>query len=315
MVRTALVFPGQGAQSAGMGRGLVDLPAVAEVVEECSAQSALPILEYVLNTPDAVLRETERAQPAIFALSVGLARAALDAGVRPVAFAGHSIGHFAALAVSGALRQDDAARLIAERGRLMAAGGARRPGGMGVVHGLDSRTVADALDASGLPLWPAVINLPRQVAVSGDRCALDEGRRLLTGLGGRWRRLNVSGAFHSPLLDEEAEEFAAVVDTLDVGVPSAPVLRNRDGAALTRPECIREDLKRHMTGPVRWVAVMESLFDSAAELVVEAGPGRVLTGLARRHTRSLPIMSTETPCALRHAVQAATRAHTQEDYR
>ena len=314
-MRTALVFPGQGAQSAGMGRGLVNLPAVTETVEQCSAQSALPILGYLLNTPDAELCATERAQPAIFALSVGLARAVLDAGVRPVLFAGHSIGHFAALTVSGALRPDDAARLIAERGRLMAAAGARRPGGMGVVLGLDSRTVVDTLDTSGLPLWPAVINLPRQITVSGDRNALEEGRRLFTGIGGRWRTLNVSGAFHSPLLEDEAEQFAILAETLEIAVPSAPILRNRDGAMLIQPECIREDLKRHMTGPVRWVAVMERLFDAGLGLVIETGPGRVLTGLIRRHARGLPIVSTETPCALHRAVQAATATHSKEDGR
>ena len=314
MVKTALVFPGQGTQSAGMGRGLVDLPAVAETIEQCAGDTALPIRDFVLNTPDAALRETERAQPAIFALSFGLARAVLDAGVRPALFAGHSIGHFAALAVSGALRPGDAARLIAERGRLMAAGGARRPGGMGVVQGLDDRTVSEALDASGLPLWPAVVNLPRQITVSGDRGAIDEGRRLFTALGGRWRTLNVSGAFHSPLLATEAEEFAALAETLDVATPAAPILRNRDGAALTRPECVREDLKRHMTGPVRWVAVMEALLDSGTELVIEVGPGRVLTSLIRRHLRGLAVMSTETPCALYRAVEAAT-ADQPEDFR
>ena len=313
MVKTALVFPGQGTQSAGMGRGLTDLPAVAETIERCADVTSLPMLDLVLNATDAALRETERAQPAIFALSVGLARAVLDAGVRPALFAGHSSGHFAALAASGALRPEDAARLIAERGRLMAAGGARRPGGMGVVLGLDSRTVSEALDASGLPLWPAVVNLPRQITVSGDRGALARGRCLLTGLGGRWRTLNVSGAFHSPLLDEEAEEFAALVETLDIGEPSAPILGNRDGAALTRPECIREDLKRHMTGTVGWVAVMETLLDAGTGLVVEAGPGRVLTGFIRRYARGLPVMSTETPCALHRAVQAAGAAHAEED--
>ena len=315
MVTTALVFPGQGTQFAGMGRGLMDLPAVAATVEQCSAQTGLPILEYVLNTPDTALRETERAQPAIFALSVGLARALLDEGVRPALLAGHSIGHFTALAVSGALQPGDAARLIAQRGRLMAAGGRRRPGGMGVVHGLDSRTVTEVIEESGLAVWPAVVNLPRQITVSGDRDALEEARRLFTGLGGRWRKLNVSGAFHSPLLDEEAADFAALVDTLEIGQPSAPILRNSDGAALTRPECIREDLKRHMTGPVHWVAVMEALLDAGTGLVIEAGPGKVLTGLTKRYARGLPVMSTDTPCALHRAVQAATADQYKEDCR
>lgn len=314
-MKTTLVFPGQGTQSAGMGRGLVNLPAVAETIEQCAVDTALPLMDFVLNTPDAALRETERAQPAIFALSFGLARAVIDAGVRPTLFAGHSIGHFTALAVSGALRPGDAARLIAERGRLMASGGARRPGGMGVVHGLDNRTVTEALDASGLPLWSAVVNLPRQITVSGDRRALDEGRRLLTALGGRWHTLNVSGAFHSPLLDTEAEEFAALVETLDIAKPSAPILRNRDGAALTRPESIREDLKRHMTGSVRWVAVMDTLLESGTGLVIEAGPGKVLTGLVKRHVRGLAVMSTESPSALRRAVEAAAADRQKEERR
>ena len=315
MVRTALIFPGQGTQSEGMGRGLTALPTVAETIEQCSVHTSLPILEFVRDTPDAELRETERAQPAIFALSVGIARTVLDRGVRPALFAGHSVGHLAALVVSGALRLDQAARLVAQRGRLMAAGGRRRPGGMGVVHGLDSRTVADALGASGLELWPAVINLPRQITVSGERGALEEGRRLLTGLGGRWRALNVSGAFHSPLLDAEDRELAALVDALDIGEPSAPILRNCDATSLTRPRCIREDLKRHMTGLVHWVAAMDALRGAGIGLAIEAGPGRVLAGLMKRHARALPVMSTDSPCALDRATRAAITDRPEEDHR
>ena len=312
MVRTALIFPGQGTQSAGMGRGLVDLPPVIETIEQCARDMDLPLRDFVLNTADAALRATDRAQPAIFSLSFGLARAVLDAGVRPSLFAGHSIGHFAALAASGALRPGDAARLVAARGRIMAAGGNRRPGGMGVVLGLDSRTVGEALETSGLPLWPAVVNLPRQITVSGDRRALDEGRRLFAALGGRWRTLNVSGAFHSPLLGDEAAEFAALVQTLDIATPSTPVLRNRDGARLSRPQCIREDLKRHMTGPVHWVAVMEALLHDGTEFVIETGPGKVLTGLLKRHVHGLPVMGTETPGALRRAIESAAALSSEE---
>ena len=314
MVSTAFVFPGQGSQYAGMGRRLMQLPAVAAALEECAAATALPTLDYVLDTPDAALCETERAQPAIFALSVGLARALLDEGVRPALFAGHSVGHFTALAASGALGLGDAARLVARRGRLMAAGGRRRPGGMGVVQGLDAWTVAEVLRQCNLPLWPANVNLPRQTAVSGERAALDEARIVFTDLGGRWRRLNVSGAFHSPLLDEEAAHFAALVDALDISEPRAPVLRNRDGVPLTRPEGIREDLKGHMTGPVRWVAVMDALRAAGVRLALEAGPGAVLTRLMKRYARDLPVMSTDSPRSLARAVRAAN-AEPQESRR
>ena len=304
MVSTALVFPGQGSQRAGMGRGPMALPEVAAAVEECARESGLPMVDYILNASDAFLRETEHAQPAIFALSVGLARTLLEAGVRPVVLAGHSIGHFAALAVSGAVRLGEAARLVALRGRLMAAGGRRRSGGMAVVSDLDGRTVTKALAESGLPLWPAAINLADQVTVAGDRGALEEAGALLAGLGGRWRALNVSGAFHCPLLDVEAAEFAAEVDAIDIGEPSAPILRNLDGATMVRPGCIRADLRRHMTAPVHWVAVMDALLGARVELVVEAGPGKVLTGLARRHTRDLTALSTGDPRSVRRALQA-----------
>ena len=304
MVTSALVFPGQGSQYAGMGRGLMELPAVAATVEECSRETALPIGEYVLSASDAELRDTEHAQPAIFALSVGIARALLREGASPVLLAGHSIGHFAALAVSGALRVGVAARLVASRARLMAAGGRRRSGGMGVVVGLDDVRVAQALAESGLSLWPAAINLTDQVTVSGDRYALEDARRLLAGLGGRWRTLNVSGAFHSPLLEEEAAEFATEVDMVDLGDAGIPVLRNRDGARMHRAGCIRVDLRRHMIAPVHWVAVMQTLLDTGVELVLEAGPGKVLTGLMRRHSRRVVAMSTDKPRSLHRAVQA-----------
>ena len=305
MVSTAILFPGQGAQFFGMGRKLIGLRRVVETLEECADASSLPIMDYVLKTPDAVLRETNRAQPAIFALSVSLARILLDEGVKPGLYAGHSIGHFSALVISGSLRLSDAAHLVAERGRLMAASGKRRPGGMGVVHTLDEQTVTEAIEKSGLPLWSANFNLLDQIVVSGERGALEKARALFTDLGGRWCSLNVSGAFHSPLLDAEAAEFAATVETIEVGTPSVPVLRNCDGMALTRAETVRKDLKRHMMAPVRWTAVMDAMRKAGITLGFEAGPGRVLTGLMMRHVPALSVMSTGTPALLQRAVQAA----------
>ncbi len=305
-MKTAILFPGQGSQSAGMGRRLLDFPQVISTIEECADATNLPLVDYVLHTPDTLLLETERAQPAIFALSVGVARVLLDKGIRPVLFAGHSLGHFSALAVAGVIELTVAAKLVASRGEIMSRADQRCPGGMAVVQNISAEAVMDVLKEAGLSLWVANCNLYDQIVISGCKKALKSAKRLFGDLGGRWTQLNVSGAFHSPLLDEEAAEFSVLIDDVEIRLPSVPVLCNSNGSVLESVSAIREDLKSHMTSLVRWVAVMDKLSEKGITLAIESGPGNILKGLMMHHDRNIQAMSTITRESINRAIKMTT---------
>jgi len=309
-----MLFPGQGSQKAGMGRRLLDLPQVADTVAACEVATDLPLLDYICRTPDAVLRETNKAQPAIFALSVGIARVMLDEGVQPTLFAGHSLGHFTALAVSGAIKLSDAAKLVAARGELMAKNGLRCAGGMGVVQNIDEKIIADTLQQSGLSLWIANCNLKDQVVISGLKEDLEFARKLFSGLGGCWTALNVSGAFHSPLLDDEAVKFSALIDRVVIQQPFAPLLSNSTGELSQDTNAIRDDLKQHMTGAVNWIFVMDKLSEIGITIGIESGPGKILTGLMMRHNRDIQMMNTVTPTLISRAVNTIKRNVRENQY-
>ncbi|MCW8166676.1 ACP S-malonyltransferase [Verminephrobacter aporrectodeae subsp. tuberculatae] len=303
-MRITFLFPGQGSQCAGMGRALIEQQSVARAVIEAAADACgLPLLDYCLKTSDAALRATERAQPALFALGLAIATALREQGVpAPAVYGGHSLGHFTALAASGALSPHDTARLVAARSQLMAKAGARCAGGMTVA--LD--TPNDALDAalleSGLRIWRANDNLPGQTVLSGAAEDLPTAEALIAACGGRFKRLNVSGAFHSPLLDEEAAQFAELVNALPFATPHAAVVRNRDGELMYDAATLRADLRSHMTAPVRWVAVMDNLRRQGLVGGIECGPGKVLKGLMLQYVPGLPVFESENPRAFSRAL-------------
>lgn len=301
-MKIAMLFPGQGSQTAGMGRKLLELHQVVDKINACSDIASLPLIDYVLHLSDAALRETERSQPAIFALSVGIAQVLLDKGVVPFLFAGHSLGHFTALAVSGAIELSSATKLVASRSALMAKSKYRCNGGMGAVQNLQAHNVLEALQKLGLSLWIANYNLIDQFVISGYKEDLKTARKILTEMGGRWTTLNVSGAFHSPMLHKEAEEFSFLIDAVEIQEPSAPLVCNKTGELLKDPKVIRDNLKKHMVTSVNWVAVMDKLGATDISFAIESGPGKTLTGLMMRHNRNIHAMNTTTPLLISRAV-------------
>ncbi len=228
---------------------------------------------------EELIRPTEIAQPALVFTEVVLA-AALPGDLDVVAVAGHSVGELAALAAAGALDPEAALRLAVERGRLMAA---MREGTMAAVLGLDAEAVARLCAGSGGTVVVANLNAPGQVVVSGSVEAV-------AGLSARAREagarrvipLRVSGAFHSPLMADAAADFVRVLDGIDMRAPAVPVIANVDASPVTSAAGLRERLGRQMVSAVRWSDSVERLVELGADVLVEIGPGEVLTGLARR---------------------------------
>jgi [acyl-carrier-protein] S-malonyltransferase len=266
--QVAILFPGQGSQSAGMDAGLRDDPLMVRG------------LELLGFDPFARLDEgTRYQQPALFLCSV---IAWERSGIAdPVAAAGHSLGEYAALVAAGAIDFDAAVRLVALRGDAMARAG-EAPGGEGsmvAVLGEDDEAVHAAAREHGLTV--ANDNAPGQLVLSGPIAGIEavEAGPLRT------RRLYVSGAFHSPLMAPAAEELAAALEEVEVREPRFPVLSNGTAAPF---EDVRAELVENLLSPVRWRETVLALRDRGAEDFVELGPGRVLSGLVKRILREAP---------------------------
>lgn len=303
-MKTAWIFPGQGAQTARMGQKFLGRAVFETVLDTIDEVSGRPVRDFVLEMGEPELRRTDRAQLAIFAMSMGIAACLREEGLSPYIAAGHSLGHFSALTAVGALGLEEATLLVATRGQLMLYSGERRQGGMSVVQGLDAHAVETALRSAGVQVWLANLNLAEQIVVSGAAEDMDRTRLAIAEAGGKWIALNVSGAFHSPLLDNEARFFADKIADLDLRDPDCPVISNATGDLLDSAESIRADLVGHMTGQVCWCAVMDHIAALRPDQVIEIGPGKVLTGLFLRHAPEYRPLSTGLPTLLERAIQA-----------
>jgi [acyl-carrier-protein] S-malonyltransferase len=282
-----LLFPGQGSQKTGMGADLAAAhPAARAVFDAADTVLGMPLGRLCFEGPDEELTRTQNAQPALLAHGAAawaVVREAIGPSVR--AAAGHSLGEFTAYHAAGALPLEDAVRIVRRRGELMAQSGAERPGAMAAILGLDESAVEAACrDAAGSGIVvPANYNAPDQLVISGEIAAVEEAMRLAKEAGAkRVIRLNVSGAFHSPLMAVAAGGFRAALDGA-MGIPSVPVYANvtaqpvRDGGTAARL------LVEQLASPVRWTATIRALVaEWPGALFIELGPGAVLANLVRR---------------------------------
>lgn len=293
MQRYAYVFPGQGSQSVGMGRALVEgSPAAAAVFQEADSVLDEPISRLAWEGPADELDRTENAQPALLATSLAYLGALrerwseLDIDVPPAAFAaGHSMGQYSALVAAGVISLADGLRLVRERGRLMQSSGAGRDGAMAAIIGLDEARLPELIAAAsaGGTFGVANRNAPGQVVVSGERVAIEAATEIAKDLGARKVIvLPVSVAAHSPLMAEAAAAMHDVLATVPFADPATPLLANADAHSLTDGEACRAELVDHLTAGVDWVAAVERMAGAGVTTFIEVGPGRVLTGLIKR---------------------------------
>ncbi|MDB4905691.1 MAG: malonyl CoA-acyl carrier protein transacylase [Gemmatimonadetes bacterium] len=284
-----LLFPGQGSQKPGMGKDLAAaFPAARAAFESVDAALGVPLSQLCFEGPADELTLTHNAQPALLAHGAAawaVVRDVMHSRVR--AAAGHSLGEFTAYHAAGALTLEAAARLVRRRGELMLESGTRRPGAMAALLGDLATPVEDvcarATAEAGLCV-PANYNCPGQVVISGEEAGVERGMVLAKEAGAkRAIRLNVSGAFHSPLMEGAAEGLAVAIAGSQLSTPDFPVYSNVSGEPVTDPARAAGLLRQQLTSSVRWTDEVLALARAWPDATwVEMGPGSVLAGLVKK---------------------------------
>jgi len=296
MAKTAYIFPGQGSQYAGMGKGAFEgSPAARAVFEEADRVLGFDLSGLCFSGSEESLRLTENTQPAILTVSVAVLRILQERGFAPDFVAGHSLGEYSALVCAGALTLGDAVKIVRKRGRYMQEAVPPGKGTMAAVLGLTADQVAECCrEASALGVVaPANFNAPEQIVIAGDAAAVQKASEILRGKGAkRVLPLQVSAPFHCALMMPAQERLAADLAALELRDLSMPLICNVDAREVTRGASAREALVRQVCGPVRWVESIKRLIELGADRFVEVGPGRVLTGLVKKiepRARTFPV--------------------------
>lgn len=287
----AYVFPGQGAQFVGMGKDLYDQSAEAkELFERANEILGFRITDIMFQGTDEDLKQTKVTQPAIFLHSVILAKVMVD--FAPEMVAGHSLGEFSALVSAGALTFEDGLKLVAARANAMQKACEIQPSTMAAILGLDDFTVEDICQRVSDVVVPANYNCPGQLVISGSIEGVDRACELLTEAGAkRALKLNVGGAFHSPLMEAARAELQTAIESTEIKKPVCPVYQNIDAKPYTDPEEIKKNLISQLTGAVRWTQTVQHMLKDGATSFTEVGPGNVLQGLVKKVDRSVETKS------------------------
>ena len=264
-----------------MGKDIYDnVPKAKELFERANEILGFRITDIMFAGTPEELKQTKVTQPAVFLHSVILALA-LD--VKPDAVAGHSLGEFSALVVSGALSFEDGLKLVSKRAMAMQKCCEQQPGGMAAVLGLDDKSVEDICASVDGVVIGANYNCPGQLVISGADAAVDEACEKLKAVGARRAlRLPVGGAFHSPLMEPARQELEAAIAEAQFMTPVCPVYQNVDALPYTDPESIKANLIAQLTAPVRWTQIVEKMIADGVTEFSELGPGNVLQGLVKK---------------------------------
>lgn len=288
----AIVFPGQGSQSVGM---LAELAAehsqVIDTFEQASDVLGYDLWQLVQDGPADELNETDKTQPAMLAAGVAVWRLwQAGGGADPALMAGHSLGEYTALVCAGALDYQDAVSLVAERGRCMQSAVPVGTGAMAALLGLDDVAVQAVCEqaAEGEVVSAVNFNSPGQVVIAGQTEAVQRAMALAKESGAkRAVQLPVSVPSHCALMQPAAEAFAKHLDAASITTPSIRVMQNVDALLHDDPGRIRENLNKQLYSPVQWVRSVQAMHEQGVSRIVEAGPGKVLTGLCKRIDKSI----------------------------
>jgi [acyl-carrier-protein] S-malonyltransferase len=309
-LKCAFVFPGQGSQSVGMLASLAEAePCVGDTFGEASEVLGYDLWQLCQAGPDTELNATERTQPAMLTAGVAAWRAwQAHGGADPAVMAGHSLGEITALVCARAIAFRDAVALVQFRGRAMQEAVPRGVGAMAAIIGLADAQVEEAcVEAAGDQVVVAAnFNSPGQVVIAGHAAAVARASEACKARGAaRAVPLPVSGPFHSPLMRPAADRLRERLAGLQVDAPRVPVMAF-DAGLHDSPDAVRDGLYRQLFNPVRWSAIMRSMIEDGLSHVVEAGPGKVLSGLARRAEggKALSVFQLDSPEALAKALAA-----------
>jgi [acyl-carrier-protein] S-malonyltransferase len=286
MERIAFIFPGQGSQAVGMAQDLYEVSVlVREIYERASEAIQLDLAKLSFEGPEEDLRKTVNTQPALLVASVAAHTLIVERGIEPWAVAGHSLGEYSALVAARTLTLEDAVIAVRERGRLMYEAGLERPGTMAAIIGLsesDVEQIVREARADGI-VQIANLNAPTQIVISGEVAAVKSAMDLAaTRNARRVIPLNVSGAFHSDLLESARVGLGEALSRTAFAKPQSLFVSNVTGTAVEEPSEIRDGLALQIVRPVRWMECVRALVNRKASFFVEVGPGNVLRGLMRK---------------------------------
>jgi len=307
VMKTAFVFPGQGAQAPGMGRDLATtLPVSREIFATADQALAFEISALCFEGSAGDLALTENTQPAVLTVSVAAWCALAARGVEPQATAGHSLGEYSAHVAAGTISFADAVRAVRARGRFMQEAVPVGHGAMAAILGLDLEKVREVCDAVAdhQIVEAANINAPGQVVLAGHAGAVQRAIAACRAAGARRAvELDVSAPFHSSLMKPAADRLAPILEEIPFSDPGVPVYTNVDAEPVTRGEAARDALLRQVTAPVRWHELVERMAADGFDTFVEIGPGKVLSGLTRRIRRDLKTVQVSDPEGVDRAVE------------
>lgn len=287
----AYIFPGQGAQFSGMGKELYENEVARNLFEKANEIIGFRISDIMFSGTDEELKQTKVTQPAIFLHSVILAKTLGDA-FKPDMVAGHSLGEFSALVAANALSFEDGLKLVITRANAMQKACELQPSTMAAILGLENEVVENVCTGIDAVVVAANYNCPGQIVISGSIEGVDLACQKLTEAGAkRALKLNVGGAFHSPLMEPARVELQEAIEKVSIQPPVCPIYQNVDPQPNTDPEKIKANLITQLTGAVKWTQTVERMIADGADEFIEVGPGNVLQGLVKKVSRTVQTSS------------------------
>ena len=288
----AFVFPGQGAQFPGMGKDLFEASTIAkEMFHQANDILKFNITDIMFGEDNEALMQTKVTQPAVFIHSVILSKI-IRKKLQPDFVAGHSLGEFSALVAAGYINFSDGLKLVQRRANAMQKSCEDNPSTMAAILGLENDIVEKICNEISEIVVPANYNCPGQLVISGSFEGIDLACKKLTEAGARRAlKLQVGGAFHSPLMESAQKELEEAINETIIMEGDCPIFQNFTAQSTTDKDQIKKNLINQLTGPVRWTQIMQNMINSNLSEVIEVGPGKVLQGLFKKIDRELPTQS------------------------
>lgn len=297
MSKTAFIFAGQGAQYSGMGKDLEEnIKACRDIFEKADNALGFSISKICFEGTIEELKSTENAQPAILAMSIAAMTAIVNAGIKPCAVAGLSLGEYSALVCSGVLDFETAVRLVKKRGKFMEEAVPKGKGAMAAIIGLNEKEVIDICTKASQKgvVEPANFNCPGQIVIAGEISALEYASVIAKEMGARKViNLSVSGPFHTSLLKEASDKLYSELIKIELSTMKVPVLTNLTGDFIKPTDDIKEILRRQVMNSVRWEDIIRNMIKSGVDTFVEIGPGKALSSFVKKIDRSVKVLNVE----------------------
>ncbi len=291
----AFLCPGQGSQKVGMGQDLIENSELARsYFEKANKILGVDIQNIMFNGPEETLKQTQYTQPALYIVTVIIGTLLMEKGIQPSCAAGHSLGEYSAYALAGAFDFESGLELVKVRANSMQKAGADQPGTMAAIIGLDDETLNKVTAATQGTVVAANFNSPGQIVISGEIDAVNSAMKSAKENGARMAMsLNVSGAFHSPLMTSAREDLAEMIDSIEIKDSMLPVYCNVSALPVSKAGEIKSAMINQLESPVLWSQTITNMAYDGVNQIIEIGTGRVLQGLCKRIDRSLAISGVE----------------------